>query len=345
MPDSRGRLACSPVRFVALPLIIVCLALASCAASATAHSPPHAPRIAPTSTPTAAALYDRPIVSAGCGQPAPIQPGTSADVTIAADPAISNGQTTRMYRIHVPAGYAADTPTPLVLDFHGHGGSAAGEDAHSGFTPLGEREGFIAVYPQGLLMNGVPFWASAGPVDEGIDETPFVTHVLDDVQRHYCVDPYHIFATGFSNGGGMTNFLACRLAGRIAAFAPASGNYYALPGGCHPSRPVPLVVFHGTADGTVPYNGIPAYESPDWPLPSIPEFLQEWAQRDGCMTGPEVFLSSENVTGERWLDCRGNATVVHYRVNGGGHSLPASVGGQSAQQTIWAFFVAHPLPA
>lgn len=344
MHDSRERLACSPIRFIALPLIIVCLALASCAASAAAHSPSHASRIAPTSTPTAAP-YDRPIASAGCGQAAPVRPGTSADVTITADPAISNGQTSRLYRIHVPAGYSASTPVPLVLVFHGYGGSAAGEDAGSGFTPLAEREGFIAVYPQGLLENGGAFWASAGPVDEGIDETPFVTHVLDDVQRHYCVDSHRIFATGFSNGGGMTNFLACRLAGRIAAFAPASGNYYALPGGCHPSRPVPLMVFHGTADGTVPYDGIPAYESPDWPLPSIPEYLHGWAQRDGCTAGPEVFLSSGDVTGEEWTGCRGGSTVVHYRVNGGGHGLPATVGGQSAQATIWAFFAAHPLPA
>ncbi|HEV2459660.1 MAG TPA: PHB depolymerase family esterase [Ktedonobacterales bacterium] len=324
-----------------MPLAVVCLALGGCAAPATSHAQQ---RTTATPVPTAAS-YDRPTASAGCGKPTLVQPDTSADVTITADPAISNGQTTRLYRIHVPAGYEANTPMPVILVFHGYGGTAADGDARSGFTPLAEREGFIAVYPQGLLENGKPFWASAGPVDEGIDETPFVTHVLDDVQRHYCVDARRIFATGFSNGGGMTNFLACRLAGRIAAFAPASGNYYALPGGCHPSRPVPLVVFHGTADGTVPYDGIPAYESPDWPLPSIPEYLHDWAVRDGCTAGPSVFLSSGGVTGERWTGCGGSATVVHYRVEGGRHSLPGSVGGTSAQETIWDFFVAHPLPA
>ena len=341
MDRSRVRAVCSWPRVVALLFAVAWLALGGCAASVTAHPQQHA-----TATPVpTTAPYDRLVASAGCGQAAPVAPGTSADVTIAADPAISNGQTTRLYRIHVPLGYAANAPTPLVLVFHGYGGTAASEDASSGFTPLAEREGFLVVYPQGLLINGSAFWASAGPVDEGIDETPFVTHLLDDVQRHYCVDPRRIFATGFSNGGGMTNFLACRLAGRIAAFAPASGNYYALPGGCHPSRPVPLVVFHGTADGIVPYDGIPAYESPDWPLPSIPEYLHDWALRDGCTAGPQIFLSGGGVTGERWTGCQGAATVVHYRAEGGGHGLPSAVGGHSPQQTIWAFFVAHPLPA
>jgi len=36
---------------------------------------------------------------------------------------------------------------------------------------------------------------------------------LTTLQRQMCVDPQRIYATGYSNGGGMANLLACKLAG------------------------------------------------------------------------------------------------------------------------------------
>ena len=42
-------------------------------------------------------------------------------------------------------------------------------------------------------------------------------------------------------------------AGRYAAVAPVAGIQN--PAGCHPSRPVPVVAFHGTADPFVSYTG------------------------------------------------------------------------------------------
>ena len=322
-----------------------CFLLAGCAttpATATRQQTPTTTLPAVSFAPAGPA--DHPAASTGCGAPAPIPLGTSANVFIPANPATSNGARTRMFRLHLPASYSAHIPTALVLVFHGAGGSAEAVDASSGFTPLAEREGFIAVYPQGLMVDEETLWASAGPVDAGIDEQTFITNLLDDLQRRLCVDPHRIFATGFSNGGAMTGYLACRLAGRIAAFAPASGNYYALPGGCHPSRPAPLVVFHGTADPIVPYDGLPSAESPDWPLLSIPNYLHNWAIRDGCTQGPTVFMRSGTITGQQWTGCLGSAIIVHYRDEGGGHSLPAQIGDVTAQEVIWRFFQTHPLP-
>jgi polyhydroxybutyrate depolymerase len=67
-----------------------------------------------------------------------------------------------------------------------------------------------------------------------VNDILFVSDLLTHLQGMLCIDPYHIYAPGFSNGGGMTNLLACRLAERIAAFAPVSGSYPPVPGGCHP---------------------------------------------------------------------------------------------------------------
>jgi polyhydroxybutyrate depolymerase len=289
---------------------------------------------------------DHLVATTGCGKPSAVPLDTTGLRTIVADPEVSNGATTRTYLVHVPASYRPNTPVPAILAFHGYGGTAAGMERGSGFSILSEQRGFLAVYPQGLPFgdNPAPFWASAGPVDFGIDEIPFVTNLLNDLQSNFCVDAHRIYATGFSNGGGMTGYLACRLAGRIAAFAPASGNFYDIPGHCHPSRPAPILDFHGTADDVVPYDGISASQSPYWPLPSIPEWLAAWAARDGCSSGPIIFLQTTGVTGERWTVCRGQSEVFHYRLNGVGHTLPASINGTSTPLLMWNFFKSHPLP-
>lgn len=293
---------------------------------------------------------NRPVATTGCGKAAALMPGTSGNVTIAVNPAAADGYHTRMYRLHIPGAYMNEHPYPVVLVFHGSGGDAAGMESYTGFSRLADQEHFIAAYPQGLpippySLVGIPgklAWSSEGPIDFGVDEALFVSNILDDLQRQYCVDAHRIYATGFSNGGDMINFLACRLAGRIAAFAPVSGNFFAQPTGCHPGRPVPMLEVHGTQDA-VPYNGIPASIDPAWPLPSIPQWLQQWATRDGCTKGPVIFLHDAKVTGEQWTGCSGNATVVHYRMEGGHHAWPGNIGGQSGTTVIWLFFKAHPL--
>ena len=81
-----------------------------------------------------------------------------------------------------------------------------------------------------------------------------MTALIDDLVASQCVDPKRVFATGFSMGGGMTNVLACRLADRFAAVAPVAGNHGETWGGtCAPSRPVPIMAFHGTQDSFLPY--------------------------------------------------------------------------------------------
>jgi len=331
--------------FLGLILVLASLLLAGCNST-----PPQANR-PPVKTPEATAsnpaeqLIDKPILTTGCGKASPIQPGRTANQSIAVDPTVSKGSSVRNYLVHVPVGYAGTRQVPVVLAFHGHGGDAAGEESATGFSHLANQDDFIAVYPQGLPDDqNLPFWASDGPIDYGIDDALFVSNVLTQLQKDFCIDAQRIYATGFSNGGGMSGFLACKLAGRIAAFAPVSGNYYAWPGGCNPGRAVPILEIHGTADSVVPYAGIPASVSPQWPLPPVPQWLQDWATRDGCAQRPLVFLQTPAVTGEHWVQCKANATVVHYRMEGEGHSLPDTIGGEATNALMWNFFQAHPLP-
>jgi polyhydroxybutyrate depolymerase len=288
---------------------------------------------------------DHPVASRGCGRPSLVTPGTSADQTFAVNPAEELGRSRRLYRVHIPSTYRSDVPIPLLLYFHGAGGTAAGGDRSSGFTDLAEQDHFIVAYGQGLpdVNSGVTFWADVGPIDYGIDDVHTVSLMLDDLQNKFCIDAHRIFATGFSSGGGMSNLLACRLAGRIAAVAPVSGNFYMIPGGCHPGRPISVLNIHGTADPLLPYNGLPPSVDPSWPLPSIPQWLQDWAGRDGCSPNPEIFLHTPQVMGEQWTNCQGGTSIAHYRIEDGGHSWPTMLGGRPTLSVIWDFFQAHPL--
>ena len=143
-----------------------------------------------------------------------------------------------------------------MLLLHGNGGSAADLDDVSGLSELGDRLGFLAVYPQGLAVGaGRSFWAAAGRVELGVDDLRFTADLLDDLQGRLCVDPARVAAAGFSAGGGVTAMMACDLAGRVASVAVVAGALHSEPGECRPSRAVPLLDIHGTGDMVVPYAG------------------------------------------------------------------------------------------
>ncbi|MFI5271869.1 MAG: alpha/beta hydrolase family esterase [Ktedonobacterales bacterium] len=293
---------------------------------------------------------DHPVASTGCARPAPVAPGVSAEQSVAIAPAAANGASTRSYRVHVPTGYAATRQTPVVLVFHGGGGRDTATEAATGFSALADQQGFLAVYPQGLafaaLGAGYTTWAATGPLDSianGVDERLYISNLLDALQAHFCVAARRIYATGFSAGGAMTAFLTCTLAGRFAAFAPLSGDAYTFPGGCHPSRSTSILEFHGSADPYELYTGIPAREDPDYRRIGVLEWLTIWAQRDGCTSGPAVFVQVARVVGEQWSGCRDGTAVAHYRLIGWGHALPPAIDGVSADGVIWRFFQAHPL--
>ncbi|RAQ94601.1 alpha/beta hydrolase family esterase [Thermogemmatispora tikiterensis] len=280
--------------------------------------------------------------SQGCGQPA-VARGTTLVETLL------SGGVTRSYRLHIPSGYQPDLPLPLVLNFHGHGSSGKQQETYTGFSVLADREDFFVVYPDGVLApDGKTGWNAYGPHPTPVDDVRFTRDLLQTLETHWCIDLRRIFATGLSNGGGLTALLACRLSTQIAAFAPVSGAFYPIPGGCHPQRSVPILEIHGTGDFIVPYEGKASVG-----LPPIPQWLEDWARRDGCQKGPDVFLARDDITGEEWSRCTAPGLVVHYRVTGGGHTWPGSLipvpylgkttHTLNATAVIWQFFAAHPL--
>jgi polyhydroxybutyrate depolymerase len=208
-------------------------------------------------------------------------------------------------------------------------------------TVQAEREGFIIVYPE--AQNSAWNAAAGNKTREDLD---FISILVQSLQSRFSIDPKHIYATGISNGGGMANRIACDLANLVAAIGPVSGAYN-LWQDCHPSRPVPVIAFHGTADKIVPYEGFPI----EAVSPPIPKWAAAWAQRNGCDPIPRESDPKPDVHVKTWENCRENATVVLYTIDHQGHSWPGSsllpeITSQSvnANDRMWEFFQAHPMP-
>jgi len=318
-------------------LVLVTALIAGCAAAVpdTAAAPPAPGTAAVPPAPGTAAVP--PGGPAGCGRPSPVPPGQSTVQEI------TSGGLRRSYLLHLPNDYQPARPTPLVLSFHGHRRTSEYQQELSGFSATEA----IAVYPQGLVgTDGLTAWTGA-PYSSSADDVLFTADLLDQLEARLCVDRARIYAAGKSNGGGFVGLLACRMADRFAAFAPVSGAFYAEGGACNPTRPVPIIDFHGGADTTIPYAGDPAKG-----LPGIPDWLAGWAGRDGCAGTPAVrdeFGGQVQVS--HWQPCHGNAEIVHYKIDNLGHDWPSTQPNlDSATPTvlnatplIMAFFNQHKL--
>lgn len=142
----------------------------------------------------------------------------------------------------MPASYDG-SPTPLVVDLHGHLSGAQMQTRISGLGTLADSAGFVLATPQG---NGdMPYW-NATPEPSLPDGVRSVSDVIHEVSSTVCIDQARVYVDGFSNGAFLASLIACRLADQVAAVATVSGLLY--PAGCAPSRPVPILAIHGTAD-------------------------------------------------------------------------------------------------
>ena len=305
--------------------------------------------------------------SIGCDTGA--TPATAVDEERTVDTA----GTTRTYLRHVPPAHDGGTALPVIVDLHGYSEGARIHTLMSNLGPYGDEQGFITVTPQG--EGEVPRWIA----EVGSTDVAFIGNVLDDVESSLCVDLDRVYVAGLSNGAFLTSTLACVLADRFAAAAPVAGIQDIE--GCDPSRPVPVIAFHGTADTYVAYEGgfgssvadLPAPDGSGRTLgelaaageeglsgadaagPPVADIAAAWAARNGCEPTPTETPVSDDTTKIAFA-CPSGADVELYRVTDGGHAWPGSEFSASLAQVVgtttmsidanelmWAFFQAHPL--
>ena len=237
---------------------------------------------------------------------------------------LSTAQSIRQYKVHVPASYDGNTAVALTLDLHGHGYTSDDQMSRSGQRQESDRLGFIVVWPQGV-GNG---WNGEGccgvAFDLHIDDVGFLRSVIAQIAGRANIDPQKVYVTGWSNGGGMAQRMACEAADVIRAIASVSHPLNTNT--CHPARALSVLAFHGTADTTIPYDGrgeVLPREVLGVPLgwQGARQSLAAWKTILGCtdaLTGTQLNGSSRD---ETYRGCPFGAMAGLVSVADGEHDL------------------------
>jgi len=293
-------------------------------------------QVAPSRLAAAATLALAAAIGCGGCSPYPDLPTDGSPGTYSAS--FQHDGVRREAIVYVPESASADVATPMLLNFHGYGGSAADHMQTADLRPLADDEGFVLVYPQGSRLDGSTHWNSAAPSPDNksdADDFGFVDQLLDTIAAAYTIDDDRVYAAGYSNGGMMSFGLACYLGERIAAIASVSGAMLDDVGvECTPPDPTSVITLHGTSDGVLPYDGADG-------MASAQGVLDYWTQHNGIAGEPataSVDAGGTQVESALYTGGLGGTEVHHHRVVDGDHVwFDLEVDGAHTNQLIWDF--------
>jgi polyhydroxybutyrate depolymerase len=250
----------------------------------------------------------------------------------------------RTYRIHIPPGYDSSKPAPLVIGFHGGGGTSQTAERGLGFNPLSDRHGFLAVYPQGLENHWNDGRVGARfPNTNKNDDVGFVRALVEEVCRNWKIDRRRIYSVGNSNGGFIGNRLAWEAPDIFAAISAGAGTIgQNVEASFAPKGPVAILEFHGTKDPMVPFEGGEVGDRGGTAI-GAQKMIDLWVKANGCAAKAKVEeVPGVKVTRRTYTGCRAGSDVIFYIVHGGGHGWPMpKTAGIDAAEISWEFFAAH----
>lgn len=272
----------------------------------------------------------------------------------------------RSYLLHVPPQARTGGPLPVVINFHGGGSNAKTQKWYTRMDVASDRDGYIAVYPNGSGGFGTRFltWNAGNCCGtaalNGVDDVGFTLAVLDDLAHRTPVDPARVYVTGLSNGSMMAYRVAVEASERIAAVGGVAGAMTL--NGFHPKVPVPVMHIHSLDDEWALYTGglgriFPRADTRDFHAP-VEDMLEKWVAHNAC---PPQGRVAELVSGKGrdeghsanrvvYGPCRDGAEVVLWKLAGPGHVwpggrrdfMPLLLGTSSAvidaNRELWAFF-------
>ncbi len=224
----------------------------------------------------------------------------------------------REYILTIPETVTEASP-PVLIFLHGGGGDASSSRLFFGTRQFLETYGYIGVFPNARINSrGFRSW--------DFDDVEFIDEVINQVIASENVDPSRVFVFGYSNGGFLANYLACKIPSRVTAIMSHAGNLLAPLADpindCATDGNVAIHHIHATGDDIIPYDGVvDSFLSAD-------EAILEWSRFNQCdtsfITSPPFDLAldvpgNETVT-RRWQNC---IDLVEQTVIEGSSHLPS----------------------
>ena len=128
----------------------------------------------------------------------------------------------------LPSDYDAAVKIPLVIALHGSNNDGAQFYDITRLWEISEARKCIVLFPTALRSEkAYEAWNfySHTPKDNGNDDESFLLALIRKYQTEYSGDPSRTYLTGFSNGGGMVNWMTMNHPELFAAVMPYSGAH------------------------------------------------------------------------------------------------------------------------
>lgn len=276
--------------------------------------------------------------------------------------------------MYLPDHFCPDTKYPLVIMLHGAGGSTSTVVDATGWDALGDKEGFVTLFPNGtpkkedkpenFLYNpqtwssGMESTLAAGPNSahaKQVDDIGFLSILISYVENNICIDSSRIYICGHSNGAGMAYRFAFERSDIIAAVGVMAGHFGTMKDSVL-THPVPLIQIIGDKDPFTPIKGGEAgIGNKKAIVPPALDAPKRWAKLCGLDAAIFEREESDSLSEYYWGTHDHNAKVISIIVKGHGHEylhkrsrrMPEFLMGPfvptiDATETFWQFFKQHP---
>lgn len=238
----------------------------------------------------------------------------------------------RWYELHIPPGYSGKRPMPLVIVLHGTDMTGATMRGFTNFNEIADQRGFMVAYPDsfGPSWNDGRTDIHSPAYGAGIDDVKFISAMIDNIGRKYRIDYSRVYAAGFSNGGMMAFRLGIAISKRLAAVAAVAATLPRELAVGVPAMPISVIIVHGTADTTVPWEGgvLSKHGKKHGEVLSVLDTVLFWASRNRCGRRAKVSILPDRDPDDGMMvfhiayRCAPGADTLLLAIQGGGHTWP-----------------------
>ncbi len=230
---------------------------------------------------------------------------------------------------------------PVVLFFHGAGGSGQDFLYNEFIVNLINQGEFIGVFPNGYSTHSGSggFW-NLGSEPTNADDVFFVDLIMQQLSLIDVTETNQSYAVGFSNGAGMVNLLG-KQTNYFRAIAPLFSQQLSSIGELSPLQELSILQLNGDIDHIVPLAG---GISPVGSFMSAEDSALNWVAHFECdtpSTYENIIWGSVNLDCYSYVNCLDNHEVKYMIGQSIGHGWNDLEADELLYNYIWNFFKQH----